>query len=109
MNMKWKPKKKPPRNALRQTWQEFSRSIRATEYVCELFNQMLPTEGEEGINFDCVGPLDVHHKMARGMGGSRYVPSARDEVMLVCRAHHDWIERNPDIAFQQGWKVSRNS
>lgn len=47
----------------------------------------------------CWGPLDVHHCRARGMGGRR---GPAGKLVTLCRAAHDWVERNREQARSMG-------
>ena len=46
----------------------------------------------------CVGPLDPHHIRRRGQGG----PDSLDNLVSLCRAHHDWTHQNPASAREIG-------
>lgn len=59
----------------------------------------------------CAEPLDggdPHHRIPRGMGGSRdpklNAPSA---IVAICRACHDFIESYRADAYDTGWLVKR--
>lgn len=43
----------------------------------------------------CAGPLDAHERLPRSRGGSPY---DLDNVLTVCRAHHEWIHGHPNAA-----------
>jgi hypothetical protein len=43
----------------------------------------------------CVGPLDGHERLPRSRGGSAY---DLENVITVCRIHHDWIHGHPIAA-----------
>lgn len=47
---------------------------------------------------------DVHHR--QGRVGDRMF--RLDLLVSVCRACHDWIELNRQLAYAQGWLVRRN-
>lgn len=53
------------------------------------------------------GLLDVHHRMARGSGGTSVAEIAFGMANLVtlCREHHMRVEGNPDEAREHGWKL----
>lgn len=48
----------------------------------------------------CSGALDPHEVIPRSAWRRGYL--AVDNVITVCRAHHDWIDDNPDAAAQVG-------
>lgn len=48
----------------------------------------------------CNGPLDVHEVIPRSAWAKGYL--VVDNCVLVCRAHHDWIDDNPDQAHELG-------
>lgn len=53
--------------------------------------------------------LDMSHRKARGMGGSR---KGQDDPALynaLCRHCHQWVEANPFEARRYGWKVARGT
>ena len=39
----------------------------------------------------CFGPIDPHHVLRRSQGGKDTV----ENLIAVCRAHHDWIHQHP--------------
>lgn len=51
--------------------------------------------------------VDVHHRRARGSGGST-APGINSPANLVhlCRACHEWVETNWSDAAETGWKIS---
>lgn len=56
----------------------------------------------------CDGPLDPHEVIPRSAWRAGYL--VLDNVVIVCRAHHDWIGENPDAAHAAGlhgysWQV----
>jgi hypothetical protein len=58
----------------------------------------------------CWGPVDPHHRLYVGMGGTRLaeVHSPANGYPL-CRAHHDWVHAHPVMARKAGLKVLRNA
>lgn len=46
----------------------------------------------------CWGRLDPHHVLPRGRGGG----DTADNLIVVCRAHHDWIHGHPRDAIRLG-------
>jgi hypothetical protein len=53
-------------------------------------------------HIECAGPVDPHEPLTRGRGGS-IIDS--ENVVLVCRAHHGWIHREPVAAGRLGLLV----
>ena len=55
-----------------------------------------------------LNPADVHHRRARGMGGTRdpeiHSPA---NLAVLCRDCHTWVEHNRAEATAQGWLVPR--
>ena len=39
----------------------------------------------------CSGTLDAHHVLMRSQGGQDTV----ENLKVLCRAHHEWVHRNP--------------
>lgn len=52
----------------------------------------------------CMGPFDFHEVLTRARGGSITDP---DNILMVCRFHHDWITDHPVEAAAHG--LVRNS
>lgn len=53
---------------------------------------------------------DIHHRRARGMGGSRDPRLNRPgNLVLLCRGCHDWIESRRSWAYGQGWLIPHDS
>jgi hypothetical protein len=46
----------------------------------------------------CWGPVDPHHVLRRSQGG----PDTVDNLIAVCRAHHDWIHQHPARSYDLG-------
>ena len=40
----------------------------------------------------CYGPLDGHERLPRGRGGSPY---ELENIITLCRAHHEWVHSYP--------------
>lgn len=55
------------------------------------------------------GQLDVHHRTARGSGGTSvaYIAFGMANLVTLCRQHHMWVEAHPDQAREHGWRVDR--
>lgn len=47
----------------------------------------------------CSGPLDPHEPLTRARGGSITDP---DNLMWICRTHHDWLHAHPVEAHEVG-------
>ena len=52
----------------------------------------------------CWGPLTWHHRIPRGMGGTRNDTSP---LARLCAGHHEYVERNRKWAREQGWLLRR--
>ncbi len=62
-----------------------------------------------GLNGPCAGPLIVHHRRIRGMGGSSD-PTIHDLEWLVVLCdfgHHRWVHANPSDSYELGLLVRR--
>lgn len=46
----------------------------------------------------CWGPLDPHHILRRSQGGT----NDADNLVTLCRAHHDWVHAHPVTANELG-------
>lgn len=46
----------------------------------------------------CFGPIDPHHVLRRSQGG----PDTVENLISVCRAHHDWIHTHPARSYSFG-------
>jgi 5-methylcytosine-specific restriction protein A len=54
--------------------------------------------------------LDVHHRRARGMGGtSRPAHLRRSNLVTLCRRCHDRVEAHPMVARALGYRLDRGS
>ena len=51
----------------------------------------------------------IHHRQARGMGGSKSDPCVNlpANLIVVCFTCHDWIENHRTLSYAEGWLVSR--
>lgn len=88
-----KPTKRAPRNQLRTEghWrsQQDAALVRA-RFRCEFPG--------------CVAPAEhVHHRAGR-CGND---PHHLDNLMVLCRGHHDEIHANPERSYREGWMVKR--
>jgi hypothetical protein len=52
------------------------------------------------VDSRCSGPLDPHEVIPRSAWKAGYLNV--DNVVMVCRAHHDWIGDHPDEAHTVG-------
>jgi hypothetical protein len=48
----------------------------------------------------CSGPKDVHEIIPRSAWKAGYL--VPDNCIVICRAHHDWVDHNPDDAHDLG-------
>lgn len=46
----------------------------------------------------CHGRIDPHHALMRSQGGQ----DTLEDMIAVCRAHHDWIHANPARSYELG-------
>jgi hypothetical protein len=46
----------------------------------------------------CWGRLDPHHTLRKSQGGEDTV----DNLITLCRAHHDWVHGNPTTSLELG-------
>ena len=44
----------------------------------------------------CSGRIDPHHALMRSQGGK----DTLEDMIAVCRAHHDWIHANPARSYE---------
>lgn len=52
---------------------------------------------------NCWGRLDPHHKQRRSQGGEDTI----ENLVLLCRAHHDWVHANPAASLKLGLLTTR--
>ena len=55
----------------------------------------------------CGGPLDPHHVETKGMGGKK-APDTTDDLITLCRRHHDYVTTHPADALAAGLSRRRN-
>lgn len=60
--------------------------------------------GQMVVDTGCAGPFDFHEVLTRARGGSITDP---ENILMVCRRHHDWITENPAASLSLG--LVRNS
>jgi hypothetical protein len=53
--------------------------------------------------------LDMSHRKARGMGGSKHGQDDPALYNALCRHCHQWVESNPFEARRYGYKVARDT
>lgn len=46
----------------------------------------------------CWGRLDPHHVLRKSQGGQ----DSPENLVTLCRAHHDWVHANPEASRQLG-------
>ena len=58
----------------------------------------------------CTGAaVDIQHRRARGMGGSRLASTnLPSSLIAVCRNCHSWIEGHLEVARLRGWSVRQS-
>lgn len=69
---------------LRRTVEEF---VRRRDRECQ---------ARRAVGGECAGRLDVHEVIPRSAWPDGYLEP--DNCVLVCRAHHSWIDRHPTEA-----------
>jgi hypothetical protein len=52
----------------------------------------------------CWGRLDPHHIDPKGMGG-RHRDDVLEDLVTLCRTHHDWVHRHVSEAIELGLLV----
>ena len=57
------------------------------------------------VDVACWGPLDGHEPIARSAWRAGYLEV--DNVVTLCRAHHDWTHAHPDEATALGLRKTR--
>jgi len=55
----------------------------------------------------CGGPLDPHHVETKGMGGKKAADTP-DDLITLCRRHHDYVTTHPADAIEAGLSRRRN-
>lgn len=53
----------------------------------------------EVIRIPCAGRIDPHHVKRRSQGGE----DTPENLVSLCRAHHDWVHAHPDESYQLGF------
>ncbi len=48
----------------------------------------------------------MHHRQARGMGGSK-IRNGAENLLHLCEPCHRWVEANPAQSYVEGLKVRR--
>lgn len=72
--------------------------------------EVFARDGHACIRCGATERLDAHHRIPRGMGGSRPTISfGLANIITVCREHHDDIESRRTWATVHGWLVSRGT
>jgi len=68
---------------------------------CEIGNEEL--HGDRGDDWH------VHHRRPRQMGGSkRRDTNGIENLLLLCRAHHEFVEKYRTTAYNAGWLVAQS-
>jgi hypothetical protein len=52
----------------------------------------------------CAGRIDPHHALMKSQGGQ----DTLDDLIAVCRSHHDYIHANPARSYELGLLRHRN-
>jgi len=58
--------------------------------------------GEAGLR--CWGRIDPHHIDPKGMGGRRR-PDTAEDLIALCRVHHDYVHNHPLWSRERGYLV----
>lgn len=67
---------------------------------------VLARDGENCLR--CLQPAtDVHHRLPRGMGGTRneYITFGVANLVSLCRECHNFIHQHPALAYETGFLV----
>lgn len=84
------------------------RSAKRAEETEQRRDAMLQVHARDGHNcaaeqlvpeVTCGGCLDGHEPRRRSQGGDPLDP---DQIIQVCRRHHDWVGNNPAAARERG-------
>ena len=70
----------------------------------------LVTRRDRGRCVRCgaTGPCDIQHRINRGMGGtSDPAFNQPQNLILLCRACHEWVHANPRHAYKHGYSCHR--
>lgn len=55
---------------------------------------------------------NLHHRLARGMGGTKAAIHGPDWLLHLCGTGttgcHGYIESHPEVSYARGWKIRRN-
>lgn len=87
-------------NQLRRT----SRKRKALGVPKQIKEQVLNRDGGCRVmrsvpEVKCFGPIDPHHVLRRSQGG----PDTVENLIAVCRSHHDWIHQHPAKSYALGF------
>ena len=58
------------------------------------------------VGLRCWGRLDPHHVVQKGMGGTKR-PDTADDLITLCRIHHDYVHAHPAWSKENGYLRSR--
>lgn len=69
----------------------------------DIYAQVLARDGgcvARGLvpEVSCAGRIDPHHALMRSQGGQ----DTLEDMIAVCRRHHDWIHNHPARSYELG-------
>lgn len=69
----------------------------------EVYQQVLARDmgcmGAQQVRIPCAGRIDPHHIKRRSQGGL----DTLDNLVSLCRAHHDWVHQHISEAIELGF------
>ena len=65
----------------------------------DVLSRDMGCRGAGVIRIACQGRIDPHHIKRRSQGGEDTI----DNLISLCRAHHDWVHQHPDESYQLGF------
>lgn len=79
------------------------RALARDHFECQFLARIADAGGSIiGPLVDCHGRIDPHHIIPRGRGG----PTTMENLVSLCRAHHDWVDANMELAEAVGLLAS---
>jgi hypothetical protein len=77
----------------------------------ELREQVIRRDGgcvmKDMVGLRCWGRLDPHHVSPKGMGGTKR-PDTADDLITLCRIHHDYVHHNIPCSREHGYLRRRD-